>query len=131
MIINSYLLLICYSLGILFRSEKSSINEVIVQSSRLPNNRFWSDQNMACFPSAAFLVTLHCNYLIMVTINDDDSEMIFRINSDLVNYACKTVACKNKSFLEKTINYINIYVNIFNYDCTSKTLTLLSKHLLI
>jgi len=40
----------------------------------------------------------------LVTIEDDDSEMVFRINSDLVNYAYKTVACKDKCFLKKTID---------------------------
>jgi len=40
----------------------------------------------------------------LVTIEDDDSEMVFRINSDLVNYAYKTVACNDKAFLQKTIN---------------------------
>jgi hypothetical protein len=39
-----------------------------------------------------------------VTIDHEESEIVFRINSDLVNYAYKTVACKDKVFLKKTIN---------------------------
>ncbi|NQX38504.1 Protein of unknown function [Pedobacter steynii] len=39
----------------------------------------------------------------LVEIKDQNSEVVFRINSDLVNYAYKTVACKNEGFLRKTI----------------------------
>jgi len=40
----------------------------------------------------------------LVNVENDDSEMVFRINSDLVNYAYKTVACHDKAFLQKTID---------------------------
>lgn len=40
----------------------------------------------------------------LVRVHDDDSELVFRINSDLVNYAYKTVACRDRNFLQKTID---------------------------
>lgn len=40
----------------------------------------------------------------LVSINDNGNELVFKINSDLVNYAYKTVACKDKTFLQKTID---------------------------
>ncbi|MEJ6979756.1 DUF4238 domain-containing protein [Pedobacter sp. P351] len=39
----------------------------------------------------------------IVTINENDDELVFKINSDLVNYAYKTVACKDEVFLHETI----------------------------
>lgn len=44
----------------------------------------------------------------LVTIPDDDSEIVFRINSDLVNYAYKTVACKDKLFLDIPLHSIPV-----------------------
>jgi hypothetical protein len=40
----------------------------------------------------------------LVSIKEDSSELVFRINSDLINYAYKTVACKDQLFLQKTID---------------------------
>lgn len=39
----------------------------------------------------------------IVTISEDDSNLVFRINTDLVNYAYKTIACKDEDFLKMTI----------------------------
>lgn len=39
----------------------------------------------------------------LVEIKEDDDELVFKINSDLANYAYKTVACKDQTFLLKTI----------------------------
>lgn len=39
----------------------------------------------------------------IITIQDDDDELVFKINTDLVNFAYKTVACQNEAFLENTI----------------------------
>ena len=39
----------------------------------------------------------------IVTIDNDDDNLIFKINSDLANYAYKTVGCKNEEFLRRTI----------------------------
>ena len=35
-----------------------------------------------------------------------NNELIFKINSDLVNYAYKTIACKDEAFLKKTLTRI-------------------------
>ena len=40
----------------------------------------------------------------LVTIDENDSEIVFLINTDLINYAYKTVACKDQLFLKNTIN---------------------------
>lgn len=40
----------------------------------------------------------------LVEIHDDESSLAFKINSDLVNYAYKTVACKDDGFLRRTIS---------------------------
>jgi len=40
----------------------------------------------------------------LVTIDQDDSDLVFRVNSDLANYAYKTIACKDKEFLKKTMH---------------------------
>lgn len=39
----------------------------------------------------------------LVTIKEDNSDLVFRINTDLANYAYKTVACKDEDFLKNTI----------------------------
>ena len=39
----------------------------------------------------------------LVTIDNDDNDLVFRINSDLANYAYKTVGCKSENFLRATI----------------------------
>lgn len=35
-----------------------------------------------------------------------NNELIFKINSDLVNYAYKTIACEDEAFLKKTLTRI-------------------------
>jgi hypothetical protein len=40
----------------------------------------------------------------IITIQDDDDELVFKINTDLVNFAYKTVACQNKAYLENTVS---------------------------
>lgn len=39
----------------------------------------------------------------LVTITENDDDLVFKINSDLVNYSYQTVACKDQVFLRKTI----------------------------
>lgn len=39
----------------------------------------------------------------LVEIDDNENSLVFKINSDLVNYAYKTVACKDEGFLRRTI----------------------------
>lgn len=39
----------------------------------------------------------------IIQIDKDNDELVFKINSDLVNYAYQTVACKDNDFLKETI----------------------------
>jgi hypothetical protein len=39
----------------------------------------------------------------LVEINENEDELVFKINSDLVNYAYKTAACRDEAFLFSTI----------------------------
>jgi len=40
----------------------------------------------------------------LVEINENNHDLVFMINSDLVNYSYKTVACKDEIFLKNTIS---------------------------
>ena len=51
----------------------------------------------------------------LVETKNDDDELVFKINSDLVNYAYKTVACHNEVFLKKTITKMQQVRHIGQY----------------
>lgn len=40
----------------------------------------------------------------LVEINDNNDDLVFKINSDLINYSYQTVACKDEIFLRDTIS---------------------------
>lgn len=42
----------------------------------------------------------------LVEITENDDKLVFKINTDLANFAYKTVACKDEAFLKKTISKI-------------------------